>query len=93
MTALPQRISIVASDLFVFLFCAFSAELSTVVCITVDKARNILKHVKSPFLKHIILVFPEDQLETLRQEASNAGGIQVHSFDDILVRLTNDKKS
>ncbi|VDN37083.1 unnamed protein product [Dibothriocephalus latus] len=59
------------------------AELSVCVCVTVDRARNLLQ-LQLPLLKHIILIFPED-IEALRTEAGPA--IQIHSFDDILVSL------
>nr|VZI06618.1 unnamed protein product [Spirometra erinaceieuropaei] len=56
------------------------AELSVCVCVTVDRARNLLQ-LQLPLLKHIILIFP-DEIDALRAEAGPA--VQVHSFDDIL---------
>nr|VZI06617.1 unnamed protein product [Spirometra erinaceieuropaei] len=55
-------------------------ELSVCVCVTVDRARNLLQ-LQLPLLKHIILIFP-DEIDALRAEAGPA--VQVHSFDDIL---------
>lgn len=56
------------------------AELSVCICVTVDRARNLLQ-LQLPLLKHIILISPEE-IDALRADAGPA--IQVHSFDDIL---------
>ncbi|VDL98963.1 unnamed protein product [Schistocephalus solidus] len=65
------------------------AELSVCICVTVDRARNLLQ-LQLPLLKHIILISPEE-IDALRADAGPA--IQVHSFDDILALCTHGVSS
>lgn len=79
-------------NVFIFFHCLLPAELSVCLCDTAERVRNIIADapVTGNHIKHIILINCSDELDVLRAEASASsnGQIQIHTFNEIMVRLS-----